>query len=156
VKAGAHARYVPAGRWHAFAHHWSHPAQGRASIRMWGLRVTSVWAWTVGVPAQAAGQAWYEAGGSARPRVVCQQLLPCFLLSTRIKPFKGTCTNVPMRYPACNADGTDTVLWKYALEEHFSDQHRGQEAPAVFVLCEKEKKAMLKGMQGKQKRSTRR
>jgi hypothetical protein len=61
-----------------------------------------------------------------------------------------------MRCPACSADGTDTVLWKYALKEHYSDQHKGQEVPAVFVLCEKEKRAMSMGMQGKQKRSTRR
>jgi hypothetical protein len=37
---------------------------------MWVLWGTSAWALTVGVPAQAAEKAWYEAGGLARPRVV--------------------------------------------------------------------------------------
>jgi hypothetical protein len=54
------------------------------------------------------------------------------------KAFKGTCTNVPMRCPACSADGTDTVWWKYALEEHYSDQHKGRKCR----LCSS------KGMQG--------
>jgi hypothetical protein len=55
---------------------------------------------------------------------------------------------VHQRPDACSADGTDTVLWKYALEEHYSDQHKGQEVPAVFVLCGKREKGNVKGNAG--------
>jgi hypothetical protein len=50
---------------------------------------------------------------------------------------KSKCTNVPMQCPEC-----PTVVWKYAMAQHYHAKHAASALPEKFVLTSKEKSGL--------------
>ena len=59
---------------------------------------------------------------------------------------KAACTNTPVACPACEEElgaGVEhVVLWKYGMELHYAQQHKGKVVPEELIIGPKEKKVV--------------